>query len=212
MEEQIFAVGDIHGCIDKLKALIDKIPFDPQRDTIVFLGDYVDRGPSSYEVVEFLIELEKNCKNAVFLKGNHEEMLEDFAKGRDITTFLVNGGEQTVKSYMERTSRPFASPFPDEHMEFFKSLRLYYETEKFIFVHAGLRQGVPLDRQNTYDLLWNRHQFLDSEKDFGKKVVYGHTPSPEPQISDYRIGIDTGAVYGNKLTAVELNRMEFYSV
>ena len=76
MEKQIFAVGDIHGCFDKLKALLDKIPFDPQRDTIVFLGDYVDRGPSSYEVVEFLIELKKNCENAVFLKGNHEEMLE----------------------------------------------------------------------------------------------------------------------------------------
>ena len=113
---------------------------------------------------------------------------------------------------MEKTSRPFASPFPDEHLAFFKSLRLYYETEKFIFVHAGLKQGVPLERQNTYDLLWNRHQFLDSDKDFGKKVVYGHTPSPEPQISNNRIGIDTGAVYGNRLTAVELNRLEFYSV
>lgn len=191
---------------------MDQIPFKLEHDTIVFLGDYIDRGPDSFSVVSYLIDLKKKCQNAIFLKGNHEEMLEGFISGTDRTMFLANGGEQTLRSYLKRQYHPSSSPIPDDHLDFFRSLLPYYETEHFIFVHAGLKAGVDLQQQNSHDLLWIRKQFLQSDYDFGKTVVFGHTPFTEPHISHKKIGIDTGAVYGNKLTCVELPEMVFYSV
>jgi serine/threonine protein phosphatase 1 len=211
MTEKLFAIGDIHGCFQKLESLMYQIPFKPDRDTIIFLGDYIDRGPDSFNVVSYLINLKNNCKNAIFLKGNHEYMLEGFISGTDRQLFLANGGEQTLRSYLKRQNFPSSAPIPAEHLEFFRSLLPYYETDHFIFVHAGLKEGIELHHQDPHDLLWIREQFIHSDYDFGKRIVFGHTPFPEPHISYNKIGIDTGAVYGNKLTSVELTQMVFFS-
>jgi serine/threonine protein phosphatase 1 len=211
MTEKLFAIGDIHGCFQKLKSLMEQIPFEPDRDRIVFLGDYIDRGPDSFNVVSYLVDLKNKCEKAIFLKGNHEDMLDGFISGADRHLFLANGGEQTLRSYLKRQYLPSSSPIPADHLEFFQSLLPYYETEQFIFVHAGLKEGIDLQHQDPHDLFWIRRQFINSTYDFGKMIVFGHTPFPEPHISPNKIGIDTGAVYGNKLTCIELTHMVFFS-
>lgn len=211
--KNIFAIGDIHGCLDKLDALMEKIEteIDPDRDLLVFLGDYIDRGPESYSVVEYLIDLGDRFGNTVFLKGNHEEMLEKYLAGPDRYTYLVNGGQQTLDSYL-RHARPGEHPIPETHRKFYQSLALYHESDAYIFVHAGLRDNVPIQLQDPDDLLWIREGFVESRFDFGKKIVFGHTPFPEPLVQPNKIGVDTGAVYGNQLTCVKLPALEFHSV
>jgi serine/threonine protein phosphatase 1 len=210
--EYIYAIGDIHGSFDRLLALMDKIGIDDTAHRLVFLGDYIDRGPGSFEVVEYLLELQKRHRNTVFLKGNHEEMLEKYLSGEDRLTYLVNGGQQTLESYMNRSRKPDEPLIPPDHLTFYKSLRLYYETEQYIFVHAGLKNKVPLEEQKPEDLLWIRSKFIESNYDFGKIVVFGHTPLQEPLMLPNKIGIDTGAVYGNKLTCIRLPDLVFYTV
>jgi len=210
--ERIFAIGDIHGCMDKLGMLIDQLDFADDRDTLVFIGDYIDRGPHSFEVVEYLIRLKRRHQNIVFLKGNHEDMLVKYLSGVDRFTYLANGGRQTLDSYLKQDRKPKTFPIPDSHLEFFKSLVLFFETDQYIFVHAGLKKKIPLNLQNTEDLLWIRNEFIQSDYDFGKQVVFGHTPFPKPLVLPNKIGIDTGAVYGNKLTCVQLPELEFYQV
>lgn len=208
--ENIFAIGDIHGCFDKLVSLMDKIDIDFDHDTLVFMGDYIDRGPSSFEVVEYLIDLGKRSPNVIFLKGNHEDMLEKYLAGPDKYTYLVNGGRQTLESYMEKNPKD-GPPIPSEHLEFFDSLVIFYETDKYIFTHAGLRENIPIHMQDPDDMLWIRSDFIQSDYDFGKRVVFGHTPFLEPLIRSNKIGIDTGAVYGHVLTCVKLPDVEFYT-
>ena len=208
--KRIFAIGDIHGCYDQLKALVEKIPIDFFHDTLLFIGDYIDRGPHSAEVVDYLIKLKNHVKEVIFLKGNHEDMLDKFLNGADRFTYLLNGGQQTLDSYLTKPVQSEFFPIPPDHMEFFKSLRLFYETEEFIFVHAGLRPRVPLESQNTEDLLWIRNKFVSSKYDFGKRVIFGHTPLKKPLVEPNKIGIDTGAVYGNALTCVQLPDLVFF--
>jgi serine/threonine protein phosphatase 1 len=208
--KRIFAIGDIHGCYDRLKTLMEKIPIDCSRDTLVFIGDYIDRGPHSVEVIDYLIQLKKRVPEVIFLKGNHEDMLDKFITGADRFTYLLNGGQQTLDSYLTKPVQSEFFPIPPDHMEFFKSLRLFYETEEFIFVHAGLRPRVPLKSQNTEDLLWIRNKFVSTKYDFGKRVIFGHTPLKKPLVEPNKIGIDTGAVYGNALTCVQLPDLVFF--
>jgi serine/threonine protein phosphatase 1 len=208
--KRIFAIGDIHGCYDPLVLLLGRIPIDWSQDRLVFMGDYIDRGPQSFEVVQHLIELQERRADTVFLKGNHEQMLADYLSGRDRLTYLYNGGQQTLDSYLRHASAPGRYPIPDAHLRFFESLQLMFETENYIFVHAGLRQGLPLERQRPEDLLWIRENFVDSRHAFGKRVIFGHTPFDEPRVEPNKIGIDTGAVYGNKLTCVQLPEEKFY--
>lgn len=210
MSNHIYAIGDIHGSYDKLTALLDKIDIDYANDTLVFLGDYIDRGPSSYEVVEHLIGLKRKHPGTVFLKGNHEEMFEKYLSGADRMTYLVNGGQQTLDSYLKRTRGPDDPLIPPDHQDFFSSLQLFFETDSYIFVHAGLRKKLPLENQKPEDLLWIRRKFIETKYDFGKQVVFGHTPLQEPLMQPNKIGIDTGAVYGNKLTCVRLPDLVFY--
>ena len=203
---KIFAIGDIHGCFDKLQMLMDKIDIDFDNDTLVFLGDYIDRGPNSSEVVE----LKKRFPKIIFLKGNHEEMFEDFLAGIDRLKYLTNGGQQTLDSYLKKGRTFEGPPISQSHLDFFKTLRIYYETDQYIFVHAGLIENIPLESQDVRDILWIRGRFIDSDYDFGKRVIFGHTVFPEPLIQPNKIGIDTGAVYGNKLTCLELPTLIFY--
>jgi serine/threonine protein phosphatase 1 len=208
--KKIFAIGDIHGCYDRLKALMEKIPIDCSRDALVFIGDYIDRGPHSVEVVDYLIQLKNRFPEVIFLKGNHEDMLDKFINGADRSTYLLNGGQQTLDSYLTKPVQSESFPIPPDHMEFFKSLRLFYETEEFIFVHAGLRPRVPLESQNTEDLLWIRDKFVSTKYNFGKRVIFGHTPLKKPLVEPNKIGIDTGAVYGNALTCIQLPDLIFF--
>lgn len=210
--QKIFVVGDIHGCFDKLCALMDKIPLDFSRDQLIFIGDYIDRGSSSIEVVDYLINLKQRLPATIFLKGNHEDMLENYLDGSDRFTYLLNGGQRTLDAYLNHSQNPGGYPVPSAHLEFFNSLHLYYQTDDYIFVHAGLRKKVPLEKQEKTDLLWIRDEFIYSDFDFGKRVIFGHTPFREPLVQKNKIGIDTGAVYGNRLTCIQLPEMNFISV
>jgi serine/threonine protein phosphatase 1 len=208
---RIFAIGDIHGYLNKLRTLMGKISIDPERDHLVFLGDYIDRGPQSREVVDYILEMQWLYPNTVCLLGNHEVMFQEYlANPRDPWTFLINGGVETIHSY-ELTGDDPISKLPTEHLNFFNSLRPFYETEDYIFVHAGLRVGVSLHEQSVDDLIWIRSEFVDSPHDFGKLVIFGHTPFARPLIHPNKIGIDTGAGYGGRLTGLVLPERTFYA-
>jgi serine/threonine protein phosphatase 1 len=213
--ERIFAIGDIHGCISKLKRIIDRIDIDAQNDTLVFIGDYIDRGPDPKGVVDFVLYLRKSINQVICLLGNHEQMFLDYLRNESFNkeTFLVNGGGNTISSYgVIETSEGIKVDVPDNHMQFFTSLLPYYETDDYIFVHAGLRPNIPLEKQSIEDLIWIRYEFINSSYDFGKTVIFGHTPLSQPFIDFNKIGIDTGAVYGGKLTCVELPEVKIHQV
>jgi serine/threonine protein phosphatase 1 len=200
MVRRIFAVGDIHGCRQKLEQLLVKIDWRPENhELLVFLGDYIDRGPDSYGVVERVLELKNRWRErVVVLKGNHEQMFINFICGRENLSLNSNGVAWTLRSYDRN------KPFPVSHIKFYEELVLYHETEHHIFVHAGLKPGVPLADQTEEDFLWIRDKFLGSDYDFGKTVVFGHTPFREPFICPGRAGIDTGAVFNGRLTCLEV--------
>jgi len=198
---RLLAIGDIHGCLDLLQTLIEQVAPTPE-DRMVFLGDYIDRGPYSRGVIDFLLILRQKLPNSIFLKGNHEAMLLDYLDGRNQTLYLVNGGAATLANYQHQGRLCF----PAEHLDFLHDLRLYYETEQFVFVHAGLRPGLPPTRQQAEDLLWIREEFLEADYDWGKTVVFGHTPVKKPYFADKRIGLDTGAGHGRSLTCCEVRQ------
>ena len=210
----IYAIGDIHGCLNHLINLLNLVNPDLEQHQLVFVGDYVDRGPNSKGVVDYIIDLKKkyNPENIICLMGNHERMFLDFLQGREEMFFLLNGGTATAVSYWGDQWERRERRLPDGHELFFETLKLYYETEDFIFVHGGLRPGLPLAAQKEEDLLWIRNEFIISEFDFGRRVIFGHTPVRAPLLLPNKIGIDTGAVYGNKLTCVLLPEEKFFSV
>ncbi|MDR1545656.1 MAG: serine/threonine protein phosphatase [Deltaproteobacteria bacterium] len=207
-DRRIFAVGDVHGCRAKLVQLLEKIDWRPENhEELVFLGDYIDRGPDSYGVVETVMELKaRHPKLVTLLKGNHEQMFMDFIAGREDLVLTANGVAWTMRSYNRN------SPFPVSHLQFYNNLELFRATEAHIFVHAGLRPGVPLREQTERDFLWIRDEFLESTYDFGKTVVFGHTPFKEPYICSGRAGLDTGAVFGGALTCLEVSQGRLISV
>jgi len=175
---------------------------------LIFLGDYIDRGTDSKKVVEEVINL-KSQYHIITLLGNHEKMLLDILqKSLPIETWLFNGGETTLLSYGIKKYNISSDLFPPEHIEFFKSLLPYYEMDNYIFVHAGLKPNIPLGKQSIDDLVWIRDEFIYSDCDFGKVVVFGHTPLAEPLFLKNKIGIDTGAVFGGKLTCLVLPEKE----
>jgi len=197
---KIFAIGDVHGCLSMLKVLVGKLPI-AKEDAIVFLGDYIDRGPESKGVVDFVIDL-KTKHNVVCLMGNHERMLLDYLCGMNRKLYLYNGGVATLDSY--------GGSIPQNHIDFFESLLPYYETEDYFFVHAGVVKNRPLGMQLEEVSLWVRDEFIDSDYDFGKIIVFGHTPFKEPLIHKNKIGIDTGACFDGVLTCIELPSVKIY--
>ncbi|MBW2609685.1 MAG: serine/threonine protein phosphatase [Deltaproteobacteria bacterium] len=206
--EKIFIVGDIHGCLDMLKRMMDKIDWHPNRDRLIFLGDYIDRGMNSRGVVDFILEFSEISSHVQCLMGNHETLFLNYLEGGDIDTFLHNGGIETLDSY----NRGGEFDIPPEHVSFFRSLHTMIELEDYYVVHAGLQPGVEITRQSQDDLIWIRDPFIFSDWDFGKKVIFGHTPFSVPLVMDNKIGLDTGAVFGNRLTCLELPDMIFHSV
>ena len=211
--ERILIIGDIHGCLDMLERLMDSIAWAPEKDKLIFLGDYIDRGEHSKEVIDYIINLKRYSQNVICILGNHEKMFLDYLNGNiDERFFFINGGGMTLSSYGITNSKEGFSLVPEEHILFFKSLKPYIELENYYFVHAGFKPGVGIKEQKLEDMLWIRKDFYDSDYDFGKKVIFGHSPQNEPLIMKNKIGIDTGAVYGKKLTCLELPEEKIYSV
>jgi serine/threonine protein phosphatase 1 len=214
MTGRILAIGDIHGCNYLLNLLLDRVGIDPHKDTLIFLGDYLDRGPDAQGVIDTLLDLKKDCPNLVCLQGNHESMfLNYYLRGQDEELFLSNSGLCTLDSYgLTLADIRAGTGFPEHHLSFLLSLPLCYETEELFFVHAGLRPGIPIAQQSPEDLLWIRSEFIDARWDFGKTIVFGHTPFRKPLIERNKIGIDTGAVYGGCLTCIEFPSRRIYKV
>ena len=211
-DQKTFIIGDIHGCLDMLKNLMDKIAWSPDKDRLIFLGDYIDRGEDPKGVVDYILDLTRRSSLVECLKGNHEAMLLDFLTGRDRFMFIINGGWKTLESYGMYESREDDSAISSEHRVFYESLKLYIELEDYYVVHAGFKPGLDIKKQTEDEMLWIRKSFVSSDFDFGKKIIFGHTPFKEPLIMQNKIGLDTGAVYGNRLTCLQLPEMKFHSV
>jgi len=206
-----YVVGDIHGCSDALSQLLEKIKPLPKDDTVIFMGDYIDRGPDSRGVIEIILKLRAEHSRVITLMGNHEFMLLGVLKGYGLHEFLNMGGDATLKSYgiSPESINDLVAMLPRNHLIFFQDLLPYWEDENYIYVHAGLQPGVHLTQQSPDWLLWSRDEFIHSAHDYGKKVIYGHTPFEKPKADINKIGIDTGAVYGNELTCLILPEEKF---
>lgn len=218
---RVYAVGDIHGRFDLLQELAAKIAHDiaaapVERTVEVYVGDYVDRGPDTRAVVEWLIATPPLGSERICLMGNHEDLLlRALADPSAMSNWLLNGGGETIASYLAGRNSPdfltsdslraaFAAALPASHRAFFASLPRTAILGGYLFVHAGLRPGILLQEQDADDLIWIREAFLESDADFGKIVVHGHTPVEAPDMRRNRINIDTGAVFSGRLTCVAL--------
>jgi serine/threonine protein phosphatase 1 len=214
-----FVIGDIHGCAGELSCLIENLPLKAG-DHLIFLGDYIDRGPDSKGVVSYLLDLARSSGyEVVFLKGNHEDMLLGYLglAGRYGEMFLANGGYATLASYglppagMSQGSA--RARIPQEHVEFFQALRNYFVEDSFLCVHAGIHPARPLAAQTPTDLLWIRNEFISNRHSLPYTVVFGHTPQREVFFDlPSKIGIDTGVVYGGKLSCIELEEKTQFQV
>jgi len=215
---RFFVVGDIHACPQELEALLSGLSLQPE-DRVVFLGDYIDRGPGAREVVDVLLGLkaERVCP-LTFLKGNHEDMFLDFLgyEGHYGESFLLNGGAATLKSYrISRTTaiREIALFLPPTHLQFFLDLVTFFEAGNTLCVHAGVNPLRPLSDQDGEDLLWIRQEFIANSHTLPYTIVFGHTPQREVLFDlPYKIGIDTGLVYGGKLSCLELVEKKLFQV
>ncbi len=207
-----FIIGDIHGCLDMLDRLMHQIAWAPDNNRLIFLGDYIDRGDDSKGVVDYILALIRKSGHVECLKGNHEAMFLNFLAGIESEVFIVNGGWKTLESYGSYSLQDDRSAIPLEHMAFYASLKQYIELDDYYLVHAGFRPGLSIENQTEDDMLWIRKRFIYSDYDFGKKVIFGHTPFKEPLITENKIGLDTGAVYGNRLTCLELPDFILHSV
>jgi len=215
-----YIIGDIHGHFARLAALFEKLlKLIAVRDTVIFLGDYIDRGPRSYEVIDFLVHLSRRKSfETVFLKGNHEDLFAAHLRGEDGPgAFIFNGGDATIRSYTAHCGK---LDLPEHHRRFFDSLRLYYEGEDFIAVHAGLNPKIErIEAQSEHDLIWIRDQFFRADKRWDKTVIFGHTPvstitGEGPVYIDEKrniIGIDSGVMYGNPLACISWPQREIFT-
>jgi Calcineurin-like phosphoesterase len=213
---RLFAIGDIHGCPDELEAILQAIA-PGAGDTVVFVGDYVDRGPSARAVIDLVLDLEKTHAEAVFLKGNHEDMMLAFLgmSGNYGESFLFNGGVATLESYglKEDDLSEARERIPEQHLEFFKNLAVSYLRPPYLFVHAGILPTRQLEDQQAEDMLWIRQEFILHPHRVDATVVFGHTPMRGVMVDlPYKLGIDTGLVYGGKLTCVEFTEGVLYQV
>lgn len=211
--QQYVAIGDIHGCRQSLEKLLNKLQNYADRK-FIFVGDYIDRGPDSKGVVDMLLEFRKNI-DAIFLRGNHEQMLLDAIDHDERMLWITNGGKSTLASYGASSHK---LNLPEKHLRFFRDTRFFYDTKQFFFVHAGLLPHKTIaesvrNENEVQEMLWERSHLNAFETNWEKTVVFGHTPRPHPIQKEKMIGIDTGCVYEKlgygKLTAVLLPEVEF---
>lgn len=223
-DRRYYVIGDIHGRADLLRRLHDQIKADAAsadkatRCAVVYLGDYIDRGPDSRGVIDLILASAQDGFERIHLKGNHEDamlrFMEDESRGAG---WLAIGGRATLLSYGVKVPKDLTREeelqhiwldlrlrMPLEHLEFFSTLDLKHEAGDYLFVHAGVRPGRPLDQQSPRDLMWIRDDFLKSRQNHGKIVVHGHSPKERPDVQDNRIGIDTTAYATNVLTCLVL--------
>jgi serine/threonine protein phosphatase 1 len=224
--QRVYAIGDIHGRDDLFAELIDLIRADnsargPALVTLILLGDLVDRGPNSAQVVERAIRLRDEFSDTRLLIGNHEECFLAALTGdvRRLRYFMRIGGDATVASYwtgetsldaatFEEVAEQLPAMVPQAHVDFLGAGEDVIEIGDYIFVHAGIRPGIPIEKQSLGDLRWIREEFLDDERDHGAIVVHGHTIYDDINEWPNRIGIDTGAYKSGVLTAIVLEGQE----
>lgn len=210
----IYAIGDIHGRLDLLGVLRRKILKDAETKEgphkIIFLGDYVDRGPDGKGVLDYLMSEPFGDFEHIFLMGNHEDMLVDSLRGtrNSISFYLENGGNTTVRSFgldpqsLYSNIQPWIDAF-DPYYDWFRRLHFFHQIDGWLFVHAGIDSRFPMDEQDASTMMWIRGRFLNDDTDFGFRVVHGHCPTKgEPEVKHNRINVDTGACYTGRLTAV----------
>jgi serine/threonine protein phosphatase 1 len=220
----VYAIGDIHGCLDELR-LLEKLIAEDAADVgdgerwLVTLGDYIDRGPHSAQVIGHLMSAPPEGFRRIAIAGNHEQMLLDFlADPAANAQWLEFGGLETARSYGMRDrpalggprwaraiARDLAGLIPESHLEFLRALPISLTVPGNFFVHAGIRPGVAVDEQADEDLLWIREPFLEQGMPGGVLVIHGHTPANEPELRAWRVGIDTAAFASGRLTAVRLS-------
>lgn len=216
----IYAIGDVHGCLElliKAEHLILADCAGRSDATIVMLGDYIDRGSHSAAVLAHLIAPAPGGLRRVCLAGNHEDgMLRFLDDPESNAEWLAFGGDATLRSYgiepmrsanrlsLEQTAAALRDVIPSSHMNFLTSLPVAAMTDGCVFVHAGIRPGIPLDEQTDQDLMWIREPFLSDGPQLPLVVVHGHTPAPEPSFGPGRIGIDTGAYMTGRLTVLKI--------
>lgn len=229
----VYAVGDVHGCRRHLEKMHERILEDAEgagdfeNRIVIYLGDYIDRGPDSKGVVDLLIEKPLDGFKAHHLIGNHEAFLLDFLQDPEMGPgWLFNGGVSTLESYginLDTSGGGLALTqevlgdiherlirnLPDSHVDFYDNLELAVALGDYFFVHAGIRPGVPFEEQTDDDMIWIRDEFLESDADHGKVIVHGHTITQTPDLRGNRMGVDTGAFATGNLTALVLERHEF---
>lgn len=221
--QRVYAIGDIHGRNDLFGQLLEQINADdlhrgPADTTLILLGDLMDRGADSADVIETAMRLKASGAKIRFLMGNHEEVFVQACRknSEKMTRYLLRiGGESTILSYpitraeylkldMEQLTQRLQTLVPEEHLQFLESFEDQIIIGDYAFVHAGVRPGVPLAEQKRSDMRWIREEFLDHEGDFEKVIVFGHSIARDVDEGASRIGIDTGAYASDKLTAVGL--------
>lgn len=220
-DTRIYAVGDVHGRADLLASLLQRIDRDLKARPVaraleVFLGDYIDRGSDSRLVLDLLIGRQRH-RETVFLKGNHElyalavlanpSVLAEWTRIGGVPTLVsygVNPSGRTDPQAANDVALAFRNAMPEDHHRFLESLAPSFSCGDFFFTHAGVRPGIPLQKQSEDDLLWIREDFLLHEGNFGMVVVHGHTPAMEPDVRENRINIDTGAYATGRLTCLVL--------
>lgn len=226
---RVYAVGDIHGradCLRELHEIIVEHAADGLgfKNIILYLGDYIDRGPFVRETLDELINRSLPGFDAIHLMGNHERMLLDFLDDPSVLKpWLDNGGMATLLSYRVKVSagtsiesaenlrNELKSAMPESHINFVKNLKPYFRADDYFFVHAGIRPGVTLEEQDESDMLWIGEEFSEFEGDHGSRIVYGHSVQAEPLVKPNRIGVDAGAYATGILSCVVLEgeRVEF---
>jgi serine/threonine protein phosphatase 1 len=218
MPGRVFAIGDIHGCVAEVETLLGGLEL-ARGDTLVFVGDYIDRGPDSRGVIDLMLDLQRRTDvETVFLKGNHEDMCLAYLgrPGRWGEAWLANGGRHALVSYGVHPDAPpgdVLDAMPDAHLQFLGGLALWHLVPGHLVVHAGVRPERRWTEQDDEDLLWIREDFIRKPHSLPQTIVFGHTPHRAVLVDlPYKIGIDTGCVYGGALTALELGSHEVVQV
>jgi serine/threonine protein phosphatase 1 len=214
-----YVIGDIHGCAKEFICLVEALPLEPD-DLVVFLGDYVDRGPDSKGVISYLIEWRQRAlQRLVFLKGNHEDMFLSYLglPGSYGEMFLFNGGGQTLASYgiprVAEAREATRARIPERHLEFLQDLTIHHVLEPFFCVHGGIHPAKSLAEQTEEEMLWIRDEFILNRHLLPYTVLFGHTPQREVLFDlPYKIGLDTGLVYGNKLSCLEVDEKVLFQI